>query len=190
EAKLALSRNPHRSAADLLDDCLHCAVDKLVADAGGPAWTAADFARLQQRVRAGLNDTLFGVVNEVREVLAAAYAVEQRLRTTAAPPGPSTEDIRQQLAGLVYRGFVTATGWDHLPDLPRYLRAIERRLDRLPANARRDRELTEQVHELESEYEELRASAGPEKTDHIRWMIEEVRVNYLAKALGTAYPVP
>ena len=35
--KLALSRNPHNSVLDLLDDAAGAAVDRLMADAGGPA---------------------------------------------------------------------------------------------------------------------------------------------------------
>jgi ATP-dependent helicase HrpA len=37
-------------------------------------------------------------------------------------------DIKAQLGGLIYRGFVTNNGWKRLPDTLRYLRAIERRL--------------------------------------------------------------
>ena len=54
-----------------------------------------------------------------------------------AAPEPARTDLRDQLAGLVYPGFVTATGWSQLPQLPRYLRAAQRRLDRLAENPAR-----------------------------------------------------
>src|SRR5690606_5919842 len=47
EAKPTLSRGPHRNAQDLLEDCADAAVDKLMAEAGGPAWDAAGFAALR-----------------------------------------------------------------------------------------------------------------------------------------------
>jgi ATP-dependent helicase HrpA len=195
-AKLELSRaNPYRSVADLLDDCAGAAVDKLVADAGGPAWDGAAFAELREQVRADLVDAVAGVVTQVQAVLATTYDVDQRLGGTRDPAlVPALADIRQQLKGLVHPGFVTQTGWRQLHHLPRYLRAIAYRLDRLPGTLARDRQLMAQVHEIEQEYRELRAglpAGGPadEGLREIRWMIEELRVNFFAQSLGTAYPV-
>jgi ATP-dependent helicase HrpA len=99
-------------------------------------------------------------------------------------------DIRQQLKGLVHAGFVTETGWKQLHHLPRYLRGIVYRLDRVGGNLARDRQLMAQIHEIEAEYRELRN----DRTDvpglsEIRWMIEELRINFFAQTLGTAYPI-
>jgi ATP-dependent helicase HrpA len=67
-------------------------------------------------------------------------------------------------------------------------------MDRLPQNLARDRQLTAQIHEIEQEYRELRAElpAGGPADDglcEVRWMIEELRVNFFAQSLGTAYPI-
>jgi ATP-dependent helicase HrpA len=134
-------------------------------------------------------------VTQVQAVLATAYEVEQRLGGTRDPAlVPALADIRAQLKGLVHPGFVTEAGWRQLHHLPRYLRAIAYRLDRLPGTLGRDRQLMAQVHEIEREYRELRAdlpAGGPadEPLREIRWMIEELRVNLFAQSLGTAYPV-
>jgi ATP-dependent helicase HrpA len=195
-AKLELSRaNPYRSIADLLDDCAGAAVDRLVEEAGGPAWDTAAFAALREAVRAGLVDAVADVVAQVRAVLATAYEVRQRVDAIRDPGmEPVLADVRRQLAALVHPGFVTETGWRRLHHLPRYLRAIAYRLDRLPGNAARDRQLMAQVHEIEREYRELRAElplGGPadEGLRDIRWMLEELRVGLFAQSLGTAYPV-
>ena len=195
-AKLELSRaNPYRSIADLLDDCAGAAVDKLVSDAGGPVWSSVEFASLRDTVRQDLVDAVANVVTQVQAVLATAYDVEQRLRGLRDPGLiPALADIRQQLKGLVHDGFVTETGWRQLHHLPRYLRGIVHRLDRLGGNLARDRQLMAQIHEIESEYRELRELApagGPAEPGlrEIRWMIEELRINFFAQALGTAYPV-
>ena len=195
-AKLELSRaNPYRSVTDLLDDCAGAAVDKLVSDAGGPVWSSVEFASLRDTVRQDLVDAVANVVTQVRAVLATTYDVEQRLRSLRDPGLlPALADIRQQLKGLVHAGFVTETGWRQLHHLPRYLRGIVHRLDRLGGNLARDRQLMAQIHEIESEYRELRAEhpvGGPADPglSEIRWMIEELRINFFAQALGTAYPV-
>ncbi|MEV6300338.1 ATP-dependent RNA helicase HrpA [Actinoplanes sp. NPDC051861] len=195
-AKLELSRaNPYRSIADLLDDCAGAAVDKLVADAGGPVWSSVEFASLRDTVRQDLVDAVANVVTQVQAVLATAYDVDQRLRTLRDPSLlPALSDIRQQMKGLIHPGFVTETGWRQLHHMPRYLRGIVHRLDRLGGTLGRDRQLTTQIHEIESEYRELRAEAVPngpasEGLREIRWMIEELRINYFAQTLGTAYAV-
>jgi ATP-dependent helicase HrpA len=94
----------------------------------------------------------------------------------------------------VFPGFVTATGTDRLNDLVRYLRAIERRLERLPLDSARDRTQMAIVATVQDEYAqwltELPAGAAswPE-VRAVRWMIEELRVNLFAQALGTPYPI-
>src|SRR4051794_4754278 len=195
-AKLELSRaNPYRSIADLLDDCAGAAVDKLVADAGGPVWSSIEFASLRDTVRQDLVDAVEGVVAQVQAVLATTYDIEQRLKGLRDPQLiPSLADIRQQLKGLVHPGFVTEAGWKQLHHLPRYLRGIVYRLDRVAGNLGRDRQLMAQIQEIEAEYRELRAEFPPlgaadEGLAEIRWMIEELRINLFAQTLGTAYPI-
>jgi ATP-dependent helicase HrpA len=195
-AKLELSRaNPYRSIADLLDDCAGAAVDKLVADAGGPVWSSVEFASLRDTVRQDLVDAVAGLVTQVQAVLATTYDVDQRLKALKDPQLiPALADIRQQLRGLVHAGFVTETGWRQMHHLPRYLRGIVYRLDRVGSNLARDRQLMAQIHEIESEYRELRADlpalgAATEGLAEIRWMIEELRINLFAQSLGTAYPI-
>ncbi|WJK39465.1 ATP-dependent RNA helicase HrpA [Solwaraspora sp. WMMA2056] len=193
--KLALSRNPYRNVVELLEDCAGAAVDKLMADAGGPAWDADGFAALREQVRAGLVDTTVEVVNRVRRVLAAAHDVQQRLgRTTDLALVAALTDIRDQLAALVFPGFVTVTGYARLADLPRYLTAIDRRLEKLPQNPRRDRDQQARIDTVRREYQQLLDGLPParhhtEAARQIRWMIEELRVNVFAQALGTPYPV-
>ncbi|OZV81022.1 ATP-dependent helicase [Micromonospora echinospora] len=195
EAKLALSRNPHGGVQQLIADATGAAIDKLVADAGGPAWDAEGFAALRDKVRADLVDTVVEVMDRVRKVLAAAHAVQQRLtRTTDLTLVAALADLKGQLAGLVHAGFVTETGYARLPDLLRYLTAIERRLDRLPGNPQRDRQQQDRIAVVQKEYQDMLAALPAGRRDaeavrQIRWMIEELRVNVFAQALGTPYPV-
>ncbi|MFG3700206.1 ATP-dependent RNA helicase HrpA [Micromonospora sp. NPDC047620] len=195
EAKLALSRNPHGGVQQLIEDAAGAAIDKLIGDAGGPAWDAEGFAALREKVRADLVDTVVEVMDRVRRVLAAAHAVEQRLgKTQNLAVVAALADIRAQLTGLVHAGFVTETGYARLPDLLRYLTAIERRLDRLPGNPQRDKQQQDRIAVVQKEYRDMLAALPPSRRQsvavrQIRWMIEELRVNVFAQALGTPYPV-
>ena len=193
--KLALSRYPYGSATELFNDCIAAAADKLLAEGGGPAWDAEGFGKLLAKVRAELASTATGVVTEVARILAVLHDVEAQLAGLGSPAlAPAREDIRAQLGGLVYPGFVTATGWRRLPDVLRYLRAIQRRLEKLPEDPRRDQERMLAVERVQEAYQELLDRLPPsrredEAVERIRWMIEELRVSYFAQALKTPYPV-
>jgi len=193
--KLALSHAPHAGAAVLFDDCVACAVDALIADQGRLPWDADAFGALLRRAREELPAAVADIVTTVAQILGSAYGVEQQLAsTTRLALLPSLTDMKAQLAALVYPGFVTATTAPRLPDLARYVMAIQRRIDRLPDNAQRDRDLMAKVAQLRREYDDLLASLPPgRRTDgsveQIRWMLEELRVSYFAQPLKTAYPV-
>ncbi|WP_052394279.1 ATP-dependent RNA helicase HrpA [Kutzneria sp. 744] len=194
DAKLTLSRNPHGGVPALLNDCIATAVDKLVADGGGPVFDQAGFEKLLARARAGLNETVLDVVNRVRRVLNAAQDVERQLAAAKFAPDASVKDIRAQLRGLVHADFAAEVGYQRLADVERYLKAIERRLEKLPENPQRDVQRTEEIAEINAEYRTLLDAVPPGEPVEkplrtIGWMIQELRVSYFAQTLGTAYPV-
>ncbi len=190
-ARLVLGRNPHGSVAALFDDCVHCAVDALIAACGGPPQDADGFARLRDRTRAELPSAVHTVVAHVQRILTVAHTVEVALAGLCAPVlAPAVTDVRAQLAGLVGPGFITATGAQRLPDLTHYLQAVERRLVKLPSDPDRDRDWMHRVAVVAQAYQQLHDELGdgPEVAQ-IRWMIEELRVSYFAQELRTPYPV-
>ncbi|MER6733534.1 ATP-dependent RNA helicase HrpA [Streptomyces puniciscabiei] len=193
--KLALSANPHGSIQALFDDCAMAAADKLIADFGGPVWDEESYRKLYDKVRAEIVDTTVRTVAQVQQVLAAWQACERRLKAVRSPALlANLTDVRKQLDALVKPGFVTWAGIRRLPDLMRYLVAVDRRLQQMPTNVQRDTTRMEKVHEMQDEYawllEQLpQGRPVPSSVLDIRWMIEELRVSYFAHALGTAYPV-
>jgi ATP-dependent helicase HrpA len=195
QAKMTLANNPHKSVGDLLDDCVSAAVDKLMRENGAPVWNREDFGRLRDAVRAELADTVLAVLAQVEAVLARARTVDRQISRASSPALlPALSDVRAQLNGLVHRGFVTEAGADRLPDVVRYLRGIEQRLEKVGANAARDRQSMFLVHTLTEEYQRRidAVPAGkypsPELLD-VRWMLEELRISLFAQTLGTPYPV-
>ncbi|MER5852371.1 ATP-dependent RNA helicase HrpA [Streptomyces sp. NPDC002012] len=195
QQKLALSRNPHGSIQALFEDCATAAADRLIGAHGGPAWDEESFRKLYDKVRADLVALTEHTVKQVQQVLAAWQACERRLKATnSLVLVNNVTDAREQLAALVPPGFVTATGLRRLPDLMRYLVAVDRRLQQMPTAVQRDTTRMEKVHEMQDEYAWLleqmpRGRPVPQEVLDIRWMIEELRVSYFAHALGTAYPV-
>ena len=194
-AKLALSHNPHGGVAAMFADCVSCAADYLMARAGGPAWDREGFERLSAAVRSGLHEVTADVVTQVESALRLAHAVGARLQDSSADAvQPAVADMRTQLAGLIYPGFVTATGYHRLPHLTRYLRGIERRLDKLPENPARDAANMAVAHRMEQAYQQALADLPAARRNDadvtdVRWMLSELRVSLFAQTLGTQAPV-
>ncbi|MCW2679717.1 MAG: ATP-dependent helicase HrpA [Frankiales bacterium] len=187
--KLALTRSPVAPAA-VFEDCTTCALDFLMASGGGPAWDAEGFARLRDHVRADLIPTVEQVLASVEKVLTASFAVTARVDASRRAHPESLVDIRAQLAALVGPGFATATGKARLPDLLRYLQALEVRLDKLEADPGRDRLNVTVVARVQAELDDLRRRVPPSpQLDELRWMVEELRISLFAQPMRTRYAV-
>ncbi|ENY70409.1 ATP-dependent RNA helicase HrpA [Aeromonas diversa CDC 2478-85] len=195
KAKLGLYFNPFGKVSDLIDDCIACGCDKLIEQHGGVAWDAEGFEALKEFVRAELNDVVVEVASQVEAVLTLAHDIRKRLKgKMQLDTAFAMSDVQAQLERMIHKGFVSETGWKRLPDLLRYLRAIERRLEKLAVDANRDRVYMLKVQSVEQAYQALLAKVpkgqpmAPEVVE-IRWMIEELRVSFFAQNLGTPYPV-
>jgi len=174
------------AAAGDLDDVIGAAFDSLLEVAGGPAWDEVGWTQLRGQVAGGLHEEIARLLALTVEVLDAARAVRAQLNGRHAPAlQPARLDVAAQLGRLLHPGFVAATGARRLPDVVRYLRAAERRLERLPDAVATDRDRMITLHGLEAEL----PAARPDAAREARWLLEELRVSYFAQALGVRGPV-
>lgn len=193
--RLVLSGGPHADLGALLADCASCAVDKLIADNGGPVWDEAGFDNLRGIVRSRLGEITADTMSKVEKVLTVFGRVTSQLDSPpAGARRESLDDLWEQLNSLVYPGFVTETGWGRLTDVVRYLLAIEQRLDKLRHHPVRDLEWMDQIAEVQDRYEELvqEARQGRYRVEAllpVGWMLQELRVSVYAQHLGTAHSV-
>ena len=106
----------------------------------------------------------------------------------------SLTDMRQHLDHLVFKGFLAQTPIEQLRQIPRYLSALARRLEKLNHAAARDQQLIREMGSLyqqwsERDERERKNGRTDERLEEIRWMLEELRVSLFAQELKTAYPV-
>ncbi|WP_032115877.1 ATP-dependent RNA helicase HrpA [Candidatus Arsenophonus nilaparvatae] len=195
KSKLGLYFNPFGKVLELIDDCISCGVDKLIAQFGGLIWTAEDYQRLEIYVRAELNEVVVEIAKQVEMILTRAFAINKRLKGRVdihlALP---FSDIKTQLSGLIFKGFVTSHGWQKLPDIIRYLNAIERRLEKLVADPNRDRAHMLRIEHIKQQWQGWLAKLSSVQRElpevqAIYWMMEELRVSLFAQQLGTPYPI-
>ncbi|QLB45039.1 ATP-dependent RNA helicase HrpA [Mannheimia pernigra] len=195
KAKLGLYFAPFGKVLELIDDCIACAVDKLIEDFGGFVWNEEKFNALKEYVRANLNTTTVDIAKQVEKCLTLAYELHKRLKgkldfTMAF----ALSDIKSQIDRLIYPEFVSQTGYQRLNDLHRYLTAIARRLDKLVIDSNTDRAKMLRIEQVQEAYKQLlnklpKSKAIPDEVLEIRYMIEELRVSLFAQQLGTKYPI-
>jgi ATP-dependent helicase HrpA len=111
-------------------------------------------------------------------------------------PGPAAAASRweQELNGLLPERFLTTTPCERLEHLPRYLKALQVRMERARLNPRKDQDKARWVAPYVEAWRGLAAQQAPTATaarelDRFRWMIEEYKVSIFAQELGTAFPV-
>src|SRR5579872_2800275 len=118
------------------------------------------FASLLDARRSQLNevaDRLSGVVTSVLREWRAVRTALEAIRPTAYPD--AIADINQQLRSLLPESFIETTPRPWLDYLPRYLKAIARRVERLPSAAKRDAELSGKVKPFVSSLQALVAQS-------------------------------
>jgi len=106
----------------------------------------------------------------------------------------SVQDVQLQLARLFYQGFLTMSAYEHIKHYPRYLKAIEARLQTMLQQSTKDQQKMQEMAKFQQWFwqdiikRQKNEIVNPER-ESFRWMIEEFRVSLFAQQLRTPYPV-
>ena len=151
----------------------------------------ASFRRRIDEGRTRLNLIAQEVARLAGTVLTELQTAQRKLKDSK-PPREVHEDISAQLQRLAPKRFLATTPWAALQHLPRYLKAITLRLDKLRGDPARDATRLAELRPLEQRYlrrlAELKG-AGHARLDDYRWLLEELRVGLFAQELKTREPV-
>ena len=129
------------------------------------------------------------------EIFKTAHSVSKNLKGKISfDRAFSLADIKAHLGQLIYAGFMQDAGTEWLRHYPRFLKGIELRQEKLPAQINKDRAWTEELTLLYQGWEKRRDihqkhKLVDEKLMLYRWMLEEYRVSLFAQQLGTRFPV-
>ncbi|MCE2775198.1 MAG: DUF3418 domain-containing protein, partial [Burkholderiaceae bacterium] len=100
--------------------------------------------------------------------------------------------LQQQLQRLVGKRFMVDTPYSQLQHFPRYLKAMQLRLDKLRTDPARDLAKRTELKPLDQRYWRLvaeRKGIMDERSREYRWLLEELRVSFFAQELRTPQPV-
>jgi ATP-dependent helicase HrpA len=192
---LMLSTAPHGDLAAVLEDAVTAAVEALLEWAGGPAWDAAAFAALADRLTPQLEPAVLDILHAAADVLRAGAEADRAIdgahRTATAG---QLAELRAERDGWLRPGFVTAVGAAHLPDVARYLRALAVRAGRIAETPDRDRQRAAEIAELQADLDVRLAALRPERRADedvaaLHRLLAEYRVALFAQPMRTAVPV-
>ncbi len=194
--KVALLAVGHTDKKTLHDQVSLCAIHRVFL-AEAPPWPGnrTQFQTLIASRKAGLASCAEQLDQLLLDIFSARRTLEKRLKgRIALDQALSMADIRHQLDRLLSRRFLADTPWQWLEQLPRYLTAIARRLDKLGRQAQKDRVLTGELQQLQDAWDGRRQSLERQGVEddilwQYRWMLEEYRVSLFAQELGTQAPV-
>ncbi|MEE3936089.1 ATP-dependent RNA helicase HrpA [Pseudomonas viridiflava] len=180
----------------LIEDILLASLDSCVLD--GEAELPRDGAgllSLAERKRADWTEHAERLAKLTLEILKLWHGLQKRFKGKIdLAQAVALNDIKAQLGKLVYPGFVRETPAQWLKEIPRYLKAIEMRLEKLPGQVQKDRVWSIELAGLWAQYQaradkhRQEGKRDPELAVY-RWWMEEYRVSLFAQQLGTKMPV-
>ena len=179
---------------DLREDLIAAIADRAFIGDDAVPRTGREFESQRARARARLPAVTDAAMRLFSDIAAEYQRLMLRLGSNGSALARPAADIRAQLARLVYKGFFSATPWDRLGHVPRYLRAMQVRLDKYDKDPERDAKHAASISELWKRYEERRerqrkSGSVDGRLDEFRWHLEELRVSLYAQELKTPYPV-
>ncbi|RKS87513.1 ATP-dependent helicase HrpA [Orbus hercynius] len=191
KAKLGLYFNPFGKISDLIDDCIYCGIDYLIDKEQGIIFEQSQFQPLLVQIKAQINDIIVEIATLVERILTLNFAINKKLKGRMdLNLALSLADIKQQLSQLIYKGFVADSTYQKLPDIYRYLQAVDKRIEKLYLDPSKDRLHLHVIERVMKLYQTQANDKTKDKsTRQLRWMIEELRVNLFAQQLGTPYPI-
>jgi len=152
---------------------------------------AASFQRRVDEGRGRLNLIAAELARSAGAIL-TEFAAAQRKVKDSKPPADVATDIQQQLARLMPRNFLVQTPSGQLQHLPRYLKAVQLRLEKLRADPARDAARLAELRPQEQRFWRLvadRKGVQDTRLQELRWLLEELRVSFFAQELRTPQPV-
>ena len=174
---------------DLREDLLDRLVMTVFLDGREPLRSETEFDARIAELRGGIGVPAQEISRLVQTALERLGRIQVALPKASAL---AAADVRAQLAWLMPAGYLLTTPLPRLREYPRYLQAIEQRLEKLGRDSRRDAQLAAEIAPLETRYRErVKAERGlkPPGEDEFRWMLEEFRVSLFAQQLKTRAPV-
>jgi ATP-dependent helicase HrpA len=127
------------------------------------------------------------VLKELTEIFVSWQVIRRQLMTLDQNVfGRNMDDVEDQLDALHLNDFVYRIDTEHWRQYPRYLKALELRLERLPNSLSKD---NDSVKVLQPFMQRLKGRDSEAALAEFRWLLEELRISLFAQPMKTRTPV-
>jgi ATP-dependent helicase HrpA len=187
---LYLQLYPKASSDELFTHILDVAMERAFLMEPTPR-DAESFDSRVQEGRTRLQLIAQEVAKVLLGILTEAQAAKKKLKDLRSPKVLEA-DVLGQLERLIPQGFVLQTPYAQWVHLPRYLRAIQLRLEKYKADPKRDETRRLEISPMEQKFWRFVAQRKghlDKATQDFRWLLEELRVSSFAQELKTPQPV-
>ena len=188
--KMAIAYMPLGTADELRGQIIDLALDRAFLQEPLPQ-DAAAFAERVRQGRGRLTLIAQEIARLAHAILSEYAAAQRKLKDTRGQP-EAVQDAQQQLQRLVGKRFLQDAPWAALQHFPRYLKAVQLRMDKLRADPARDARHMQDARAQEQRYWRLvadRKGQPDARMQDLRWLLEELRVSLFAQELRTPQPV-
>jgi ATP-dependent helicase HrpA len=151
----------------------------------------AAFKKRIEEGRARLTLIASEIARNAGAVLVEYAAAARKLKDSKAS-GEMANDIAQQLQRLVPKRFLLVTPYAQLAHFPRYLKAVQLRIDKARTDPARDAAKLAELRPQDQRFWRLlveRKGVQDARLQELRWLLEELRVSFFAQELRTPQPV-
>ncbi|MBB3211324.1 ATP-dependent helicase HrpA [Herbaspirillum sp. Sphag1AN] len=151
---------------------------------------ADEFNRRREEGKARFGLLVSEIARLAGQILAEYHTLPKKLQTVKAHAQASA-DMQSQLQQLIGKRFIADNDYDKLMHFPRYLKAINVRLEKLRADPSRDSRLVAEWQQVAAPWQRAQKDRGASdpKMIEFRWLLEELRVSLFAQELRTPMPV-
>ncbi|WP_442782345.1 ATP-dependent RNA helicase HrpA [Collimonas fungivorans] len=178
------------SQEELRDQIIHAGLERACLQLPLPR-TAAEFAQRKEEGKSRLGLLCNEIARLAALILAEYHGLPKRLQGAKGHP-QAVADIQAQMQSLVSKRFIADNDYANLTHFPRYLKAVNVRLEKLRADPARDTRLMTEWAQVATPWQRAqkdRSGKSDPKQAEFRWLLEELRVSLFAQELRTPMPV-
>ncbi|MGH8808193.1 MAG: ATP-dependent RNA helicase HrpA, partial [Noviherbaspirillum sp.] len=175
---------------ELRDQIIHAGLERACMQEPLPK-NAQEFNQRKDEGKSRLGLLVNEIARLASQILAEYTTLPKKLQGAKAH-AQSAADMQSQLQMLVGKRFIADNDYAQLAHFPRYLKAINVRLEKLRADPARDARLMAEWAQAAMPWQraqkERHKNVDPKMTE-FRWLLEELRVSLFAQELRTPMPV-
>jgi len=178
------------SQEELRDQIIQAGLDRACMQDPLPK-NAQEFNQRKDEGKSRLSLLVNEIARLASQILAEYYTLPKKLQGAKAH-AQSAADMQAQLQALVGKRFIADNDYVQLTHFPRYLKAINVRLEKLRADPARDARLMAEWSQIAAPWQRAlkdRQKSSDPRMIEFRWLLEELRVSLYAQELRTPMPV-